>query len=108
MSKPTIDEMLYWVDRFEINAKERGLAVDDYDLANVEAIRAILEQHRKPFAEPTMKEAMGHMKAIKLEAVRDFVQRVEKRIEHEQPYQEVDYSRNAMHAELAAMEIDGQ
>jgi hypothetical protein len=96
MSDPTIDDCVEWV---------RSVANYPPIKPVQDAICAILEKHREPFAEPTIKEAMGHMKAIKLEAIRAFVERVEKRMERDGKGYEDAYA-YAVEAELAALESE--
>jgi hypothetical protein len=93
MSEPTIDEMLKVLDSIPetyLNDKE------------IEAIRAILEQHRdlaKHGYTQIPLEPMALKGQIGLEAIRAFVERVEKRPEH---------WKAAIMNELAAMEKETQ
>ena len=101
MSEPTIDEMLAWLDRvtlYEIHSEPP-----------LKAIRAILQEHRP------MERGKGlllmHPRDIeigKLEAVRAFVERVEKRLPDYNTGKGADSwlkaYRLAVHYELAAME----
>jgi len=73
MPEPTIDEMMRWVDI--------AYTQDDAsaDLRISEAIRAILEEHRD--TPKNLENVLAGMlgREIQLEAIRAFVERVEKR-----------------------------
>lgn len=72
MSEPTIDEMLAWLD-----SEVDSFSTRDNYARNMQAIRAILEQHRYPFG---VTNTLAFRREVALEAVRAFVERVEKRL----------------------------
>jgi hypothetical protein len=102
MTEPTIDEMLEWVASAVNHHDDKWMTAD-----MVHAIRAILEQHRRfNRVEPIIAQHLERSEhAIKLEAIRAFVERVERRayLKHEDKLSRIY---DAMHEELAAMEKD--
>jgi len=87
MPEPTIDELLACIDRLLAEPPPP-------DTANLYAIRAILEQHRRDW----IHLSTARLRLEELEAIRAFVGRVEKRVRYPEEYEE------ALKDELAAME----
>ena len=98
MPEPTIDEMLEWLGRFETGARERGLAVDALDIGNVQAMRAILEQHRDE-----QQHSDNHRQWVESVIVRAFVKRVDKAFDEAKDTVPEDYAA-FVDQELQAME----
>ena len=75
MSEPTIDEMLEWIGGVFNSTRSY-----DRDRAMREAVRAILEQVRaSEYMTGTIAEWLVVKRGLELEAIRAFVERVEKR-----------------------------
>ena len=119
MSQPTIDECLVWIGK-AIGHTEDSAWIAGSDLANsrmLRAIRAILEQQGVASLQQTslkagdcdavMREAHSAGRPLKLEAIRAFVERVEKRAVESAERQDISVASLlpwAIGAELAAME----
>jgi hypothetical protein len=106
MSEPTIDEMLEWVDEAWIHGEVTGKI-----RVMVGAIRAILEQHRDggdidvhSLNRIPPKRTYAVVPRGELEAVRAFVERVDKRVHSSSCIN--DWM--AMQGELAAMEKEAE
>jgi len=85
MTEPTIDEMLLWLDGLNCTAHNNQPFND--------AVKAILERHADGYFE--------------LEAIRAFVERVEKRA-NTNAYSSQFYWSQALREELAAMEKEAE
>jgi len=103
MSKPTIDEMLAEVSRWESFYTLKDFS-DGKALS--QAIRAILEQHREQKDGLTQVLENAIKREAQIEAIRAFVERVEKRSKEYAPkgYLSQQYWHDAVVDELAAME----
>jgi len=102
MSEPTIEEMLFWLATSfqEMSAKKQLDGVHNW-----EAIRAILEQHRaleKHYQQLERVDSL--MKESRIETIRAFVERVEKRVYGDPYLFERGRWQQGMQDELAAME----
>jgi len=101
MAEPTIDDLL----------ASLKYADDQYGVQNYLAIRAILEQHKS--AELCADAILTkHRRVIELEAIRAFVERVEKRLPDYDTGRTADAMlkayRRAVYDELAAMEKEAE
>jgi hypothetical protein len=102
MTEPTIDEMLEALNEADIHFMK---------LCHIQAIRAILEQHREidehdsKYAQATLDELD---RLSKLHAIRAFVERVEKRVQQADLNGYDDAYAYAVEAELAAIEKDNE
>ena len=102
MNEPTIDEMLEWLDKLHKFSRQFSLE----DIAIKMAIRAILEQHRHQVVQSGLIFSKPYIRQRELEAIRAFVERVEKRWDEVSSIgspEDLTYS-DCVDAELAAME----